>query len=293
MRDFHKEQGNCWRDSLRKQIKVLKISEKLGNGSDIKSMVDETSKNAIYVLNSVFKHCTRKLLRNINVKIMWTTSALDKIGSRDTAMSRNVLKNLELPSQPLDQKLKDFDKEKQNIDEKYDSKRMQKQDSTLYSEGIAQNCNPVNPEPQKSSRLFAIYAARSYNWKHQLCRRSSPDILRQRSEVKNTRIKAPKEIYRQPKIHWTVAISKSQCESTCLCWRQCCHTNIIGQQNDGTSYQSPTTSREWPRAVSTKRAYNAEISFKFCCSSEYHHKRESLKLQWQCTILLFRRLLYQ
>ena len=34
--------------------------------------------------------------------------------------------------------------------------------------------------------------------------------------------------------------SKSQFESTCLCWRQCCHTNIIVQQNDGTSYQSPT-----------------------------------------------------
>ena len=68
-----------------------------------------------------------------------------------------------------------------------------------------------------------------------------------------------------------------QLDSRCLCWRQCCYINIIGQQIYGTSYPSRTTSREWPRAVSTEREYNAEVSFQLCCSSEYHHKRESRK----------------
>ena len=39
----------------------------------------------------------------------------------------------------------------------------------------------MNPEPQMTNTLFTIYAAKSYNRKHQLCRRISPEILIQRS----------------------------------------------------------------------------------------------------------------
>ena len=49
----------------------------------------------------------------------------------------------------------------------------------------------------------------------------------------------------------------------------------------------------WPRAVPTQREYNTGNSFKNGCISGLHHQRESRKLQWQYTNLLFRRLLYQ
>ena len=62
--------------------------------------------------------------------------------------------------------------------------------------------------------------------------------------------------------------SESQFHSRCLCWCRCCYIDIICQQNHGISYQSPTTSWERPREVSTERKYNAESRFNIGCSSE-------------------------
>ena len=55
--------------------------------------------------------------------------------------------------------------------------------------------------------------------------------------------------------------------SSCLCLWKCCNIDVIRQQNYGTSKQSSTTSCGWP--ARTKRANNAESSFKIGCSSEY------------------------
>ena len=38
MREFLKDRRNCRRDFLRKQIKLLKMSEKFGNGTDIRRL---------------------------------------------------------------------------------------------------------------------------------------------------------------------------------------------------------------------------------------------------------------
>ena len=65
-------------------------------------------------------------------RIRWPTSALDRIGSGNTATSRDVLKNLELLNEPLDQKLIDFDQENQNFYEKYDVTMMTEQILMLY-----------------------------------------------------------------------------------------------------------------------------------------------------------------
>ena len=120
-----------------------KSVRKHGNESDIKSMVDETSKYTIYVLNSVFKHCTRKLWRNINAKnTLDYISTWQKWFMRHSSVEKSFWRTSSCPVSHWTRNWTTFDKEKQNIYEKYDSKRMQKQDSTFYSEGIAQNWSP-------------------------------------------------------------------------------------------------------------------------------------------------------
>ena len=54
----------------------------------------------------------------------------------------------------------DFDKEKQNFHDKFDAQIMTEQNWMLYDYGIAQTWNPMDPEPQKTSESFAIYAAK-------------------------------------------------------------------------------------------------------------------------------------
>ena len=63
--------------------------------------------------------------------------------------NKNCLKNLEPLVQPLDQKLKDLDKEKQNFHDKH-----AEQDLMLYASGIGQIWNSMNPKPQNTSRFF-------------------------------------------------------------------------------------------------------------------------------------------
>ena len=60
-------------------------------------------------------------------RIRWTTSALDRLGAGKHSNIDKCWKNLELLIQPPDQKLNDFDKEKQNIYEKYDVKKKTEQ----------------------------------------------------------------------------------------------------------------------------------------------------------------------
>ena len=91
------------------------------------------------------------------------------------------MKNLELLIQPLDHKLNDFDKEKQNFYEKYEIKIMTEQDLMFILIGFGQTWNPMNPPANASKR------------EHQLCRRISPEILKQRLKVNNKRFKVYKK----------------------------------------------------------------------------------------------------
>ena len=190
------------------------------------------------------------------------------------------LKNLELPSQPLDQKLNDFDKEKQNIYEKYDSKRMQKQDLTLYSEGIAQNWNPVNPELVIQLKASAM-----------------PPKLAQNLEAK---------------------IGSQKCEIQALqrdlqttqdslnCWDEVHLNSIQGVRVDGSVATSTSSvNRYTERAISHPLQARSDLELflqrentmpksasRFAAAPRTPQARISKTLQWQCTILLRRRLLY-
>ena len=70
---------------------------------------------------------------------------------QETQQYREMLKNLELLIQPLDLKLNDFDKEKQNFFEKHDVKILTEQNMMLFS-GIGQIWKPTNPGHQKASK---------------------------------------------------------------------------------------------------------------------------------------------
>ena len=84
-----KTEGICFRDFLRRQIKLLNICEKAWWRNWPHKFGDETSKCTIYVQNSVFKHYIRRYATYMS-RIRWTTSALDRIGSWNTAVSRQV-----------------------------------------------------------------------------------------------------------------------------------------------------------------------------------------------------------
>ena len=73
------------------------------------------------------------------------------------------MQNLELLVQPLDQKLHDFDKEKQNLYDQYDIKNKMTEQDLMLHQGIGHTRNPMYPEPQKTSKLFAIYSAELCN----------------------------------------------------------------------------------------------------------------------------------
>ena len=80
------------------------------------------SKYTTYVQKRVLKHYTQKTLRNNKIQNM-----LDNISTRQDWFEKHSniktkLKNFELPIRMLDQKLNDFDKEKNNSYEKYDAK---------------------------------------------------------------------------------------------------------------------------------------------------------------------------
>ena len=77
-----------------------------------------------------------------------------------------------------------------------------------------------------------------------------------------------------------------------LCWWKCCYIDIICQQNYGTSNQSSATRWRWPRAAH-KESIQCRKQLRNWLQLRAHHKRESRKLQWHYTILLFRRLLCQ
>ena len=110
-------------------------------------------------------------------RMHWTTSAIEKIGSRNTAISRHVLKNLKLLSRRLGRILIDFDEERKNSCEKYDVNAVKEQDLRLYHQGIGQTWSPMNPGHQKASNWSANCAAKVCNCKRQLCHRVSHEIL--------------------------------------------------------------------------------------------------------------------
>ena len=63
------ETGNCYIYFLRKQTKLLKISEKFWERKWQQKYGDETNKHIIYNKNSVVMHYTRKTLRDQNSRI--------------------------------------------------------------------------------------------------------------------------------------------------------------------------------------------------------------------------------
>ena len=95
---------------------------------------------------------------------------------------------------------------------------MPEQDLNLFSWGIGQIWNPVHPEPQKTNRLFALCAAKLCSWKHQLCRRMLPEILKQRFESQKYEIRG---LHRDStRVTELLGRSKRQFDSRCLCWER-------------------------------------------------------------------------
>ena len=64
------------------------------------------------------------------------------------------MKNLKLLNQPLDQKLIDFDKEKQYLCEKYEITIMTEENLVLFYKGFGQTWIPTNPGYQKGQQII-------------------------------------------------------------------------------------------------------------------------------------------
>ena len=122
--------------------------------------------SGIDVQNSVFKHCTRKTLPNNKVK-----NTLDHISTsqelvQETQQHReNVRRIFTQPLGPLRQS------ESETSTGSTTSKTMTEQDLMVLYQGIRQIWNHMKPEPQKTSKLFANYAAKLCNLDHPLCLR--------------------------------------------------------------------------------------------------------------------------
>ena len=78
-RFFTKNKGNCWEVLSGSKSRSWKSVRNLVTEVTSKVWWTKTSKYAIFVLNSVFKHQTKKMLRNINVKIMWLHQHLTRL----------------------------------------------------------------------------------------------------------------------------------------------------------------------------------------------------------------------
>ena len=111
------------------------------------------------------------------------------------------MKNLELLIQPLDQKLNDFDEEKQNFYEKYDSTIMPEQDLRLNYKGLG------NLEPHESRTLEdqqSVWEVRSEIMQLEASAvpprsgmaRQEAKIENEKAEMKSLRNQSPTTIWR-------------------------------------------------------------------------------------------------
>ena len=86
MRDFSKDKGNCYRDFSQEANQALENQrENLGSGSDNRSM--ELRRTSTWFTYRTQFSCTKQQFSTTR----WTTSALDRIGSRNAAVSREML----------------------------------------------------------------------------------------------------------------------------------------------------------------------------------------------------------
>ena len=230
MRNFPKDTGNCHLDFPRKQIKLLRITEKCWWRKQQQKDGGEMSNDTTHAQNWVFKHNTRKTSRNNKIKKILDHISTWQASFRKHSNIEKCLKNLELLSGLLDQKLIDFDEERINSYEKYDVKKYEKAkvEAQLFR-------NRADLESPKSGISEGEHLIRELHSEIAQCM--------QKLAVSHSRLKV-----------WDGS-PRAPTESP--------EAETKSPPRDLEPAQSPTTSWVWPRAVPTKKAFKAESRTKF------------------------------
>ena len=217
--------------------------------------------------------------------ICWTTAALDRIGSGNSAILRDVW-SLELFNQPLDQKLIDFDKEKQNFYEKYDVTSMTEQNLMLY------RTNQESHESRTPEGLQLISEVRREVM--QLKALAVPPNFSRNLEAKIESHKTEIQSVQwdphstQDSLNSWDAVNLNSIQGVCVGESVATSTSSVSRLTEqAISY--PPQSRGDPDLFHLREHFKAKQRLQLLV----RHQRVSRQLQWQYTILPCRRLLYQ
>ena len=90
IRDFLRDRETGYLDFPRKQIKLSKINQKFGNGSNIRSMDARSAIKRLTYRTESSSTAIGSCFTTTKSRRCWNTSALDRIGSGNTATSINV-----------------------------------------------------------------------------------------------------------------------------------------------------------------------------------------------------------
>ena len=121
---------------------------------------------------------------------------------------------------------------------------------------------------------------------------SVSEILKQRSQVKSMRFKLLKEIYRQHEIHWTVGMKSTSIRfKVSLLMKELLHRHHLSAELRNQQSVIHHNLGVTP-SCSYRGSTQCQKQHQHCLQVRVRHHRASRKLQWQYTILLFRRLFF-
>ena len=244
------------------------------------------SKYTSYVQNWVFKHCTRKTLRNNkNQEYAGLRQHLTRLVSGNTPKTRGargISNRPEIHQLPRREELLREVRRHSNENTKFEAPLLR---------GSRQTWSPTNPRQQKASNLLENCAAKFSIWKHQLCNQISQVILRCRIKGKRQRFKVFKEIKNQHKTLWTVETKRSSIRfKVSVLLKVLRHWHHpwadLRSQHSVTNHKLEVT-----LSCFNKESIQCRKQHQHWLQLRVRHQRASRKLQWQYTILHFRRLL--
>ena len=217
--------------------------------------------------------------------ICWTTAALDRIGSGNSAILRDVW-SLELFNQPLDQKLIDFDKEKQNFYEKYDVTSMTEQNLMLYrtdqeshESRTPEGLQMISEVRREVMQLKALAVPPNFS------RNLEAKIESHKTEIQSVQWDPHST---QDSLNSWDAVNLNSIQGVCVGESVATSTSSVSRLTEqAISY--PPQSRGDPDLFHLREHFKAKQRLQLLV----RHQRVSRQLQWQYTILPCRRLLYQ
>ena len=288
MRDFLKDQGNCFLDFLRKHIKLLRISEKF--------WVTEVTSEVWTRFTCRPQSSSTTLGRQYATaksRTCWTTSALDRI-VRCTQPYREMFEESRAAHSATGPEI---DRIRRREEELLREVRSHKNDRAIFWGSIILESDRLgvwqNPGHQKTSSSFASYAAKLCNCENQppnFARDLKAEIESQKTEIQS--LQRDLESTQDSLNKWD-EVNLNSLEDVYVDDSVGTSISSVSQPSCGTSNQSPTTSWEETLSCFDKRGTRCRKQHQHWLQLQVRHQRAIRTFQWQYTIFPFRRFLYQ